>query len=110
LQLTGHVFSKERRNESSEQAGRRNYFSTGDNVTFRLKVVNTEYFPGGCSFFLIETVESRSFTSPRRLIGNEPMLWIVVTKTAQLRKAKKKDFQACRLLGRIPIKSAATRP
>jgi hypothetical protein len=55
-----------------EQAGRRNYFSTGDNVTFRLKVVNTEYFPGGCSFFLIETIESRSFTSPRTLMGNEP--------------------------------------
>lgn len=38
------------------------------------------------------------------------MLWIVVTNTVQVPKAKKKDFQACRLLGRIPIKSAATRP
>jgi hypothetical protein len=41
-------------------------FSTGVNLTFRLKVVNTEYFPEACSFFLIEAIESRSVSNDHR--------------------------------------------
>jgi hypothetical protein len=67
-------------------------FASGDNVTFRLKVVNTEYFPEACSFFLIKRLKVDRLAEPHRASKLPSAENFVGRKKRENRMAKKKDF------------------
>ena len=67
-------------------------FASGDNVTLRLQVVNTEYFPEACSFFLIEAIESRSVSKDHRFGRRLRRQGFRGTEKVENRARKKKNF------------------